>query len=165
MLATLKRRDEFLHCARGIRIHTALFVLQARAARLPQTECRIGYTVIKKTGTAPERNRIRRRLRAALGAVAAEGGIDSIGPAFDMVIVAQRALLSVSFSLLRETLASAIESAAKRVAKAGASRGGTAPGDGLGKAGPLTKPLAKRAAKRHEKRVLSPPDAEQGSPE
>lgn len=73
----LKRRGEFLHVARSGRKWAApglvLQMLQRRAGEdrqardLPDSgEIRIGFTVTRKVGGAVERNRARRRLRAAV---------------------------------------------------------------------------------------------------
>jgi ribonuclease P protein component len=59
----LKKRSEFLRAARGNRAGRSAFSLQAIAAQA--AEPGVGFTVTKKTGNAPERNRIRRRLREA----------------------------------------------------------------------------------------------------
>jgi ribonuclease P protein component len=61
----LRQRADFLAVANGARISTAGFVVQARR-RDDDGPIRLGFTVTKKNGTATERNRIRRRLRAAL---------------------------------------------------------------------------------------------------
>lgn len=67
MIATLKRRSEFLRVRGGARTSCASFVLETRprdgdAGGAP----RFGFTVTKQLGGAVVRNRIRRRLREAL---------------------------------------------------------------------------------------------------
>ena len=62
-LRRLTKRAQFLNAARGRRSGRTALTLQAIAAE--EAEPGIGFTVTKKTGTATERNRIRRRLRAA----------------------------------------------------------------------------------------------------
>ena len=68
-LRRLTKRSEFLRAARGKRAGRSGFSLQAIASEgeLPG----IGFTVTKKMGNSPERNRIKRRLRAAVRACAA----------------------------------------------------------------------------------------------
>lgn len=65
---TLKRRREFLSCAKGRRWAAKGLVLQARARPAGEgTDAgaiRIGYTCSKKLGNAVARNRAKRRLRA-----------------------------------------------------------------------------------------------------
>jgi len=60
---------------------------------------RIGFTVTKKTGNAVERNRIRRRLKAAVADVhgSAAAGID-------YVLIGRRQALSVSYDSLRDDM-------------------------------------------------------------
>ena len=63
---TLKKRSEFLRVrATGRRWAAGGLVLQMRA-RDDDEPVRVGYTVSKKVGNAVERNRVRRRLRAAV---------------------------------------------------------------------------------------------------
>ncbi|WP_293724004.1 ribonuclease P protein component [Stappia sp.] len=94
-LPTLKKRAEFLAIAKGGRLPRRAFVLQAAPVPGPP---RIGYTVTKKTGNAVERNRIRRRLRAAVREVAAEARHD-----VSYVLVGRRGALSQDFQdLLRD---------------------------------------------------------------
>ena len=58
----LKKRSEFLRVARGTRVGRSDFSLQA--IRVPgREEAGLGFTVTKQMGNAPERNRIRRRLK------------------------------------------------------------------------------------------------------
>ena len=63
----------------------------------------VGLTVTKKTGNSPERNRIRRRLRAALRACA-----DDLKPQHDYVVVGRRDALTLPFSKVVSDLSSAI---------------------------------------------------------
>ena len=62
---TLKKRRDFLSCARARRWVAPGFVLQGRARREGEAEgLRVGYTCSKKVGNAVTRNRAKRRLRA-----------------------------------------------------------------------------------------------------
>ena len=82
----LKRRREFLRVARGGRKWAAPgLVLQAMRrsgdAEMPKDPIRVGFTVSRKVGSAVARNRARRRLKAAAGAVLpahARGGHDYV---------------------------------------------------------------------------------------
>src|SRR5690606_36649590 len=68
-LVTLKRRPEFLGVRSGARWATPAFVLEAKRRRyaLPTGDVpRFAFTVSKRIGSAVERNRIKRRLKAAV---------------------------------------------------------------------------------------------------
>ena len=99
----LKRRADFLAAARGVRAQTAPFLVQARD-RGDRGKPRIGLTVTKQSGNAVERNRIRRRLRAAADSVLARGG----RPGFDYVLIARRAALSAPFEAMLHDLERAL---------------------------------------------------------
>ena len=61
---------------------------------------RLGITVTKKSGNAVERNRIRRRLREAVRAHAA----DEMALGTDYVIVGRREILDAPFGALKDEL-------------------------------------------------------------
>jgi ribonuclease P protein component len=93
----LTRRSEFLSVGRGVRVVRHGFVLQAltgrdqEAARPP----RFGFTVTKKIGNAVVRNRVRRRLRAAVRAAALHGAAGA-----DYVLIGRSAALTLPFDRL-----------------------------------------------------------------
>jgi ribonuclease P protein component len=101
-LRQLRKRAEFQRAARGNRTGRSAFSLQsvASAGELPG----IGYTVTKKTGNAPQRNRIKRRLRAAARACASQ-----FQPQHDYVIVGRTEALGLAFDKLVSDLSSSIE--------------------------------------------------------
>jgi len=69
-LTTLRKRSEFLACAKARRAHVPGFTLQGRARRADEAEgIRVGFTCSKKVGKAVVRNRAKRRLRAVARAV------------------------------------------------------------------------------------------------
>ncbi len=75
---TLKKRRDFLACARARRWVAPALILQARERR-GEAEAdipgiRVGYTCSKKVGGAVVRNRAKRRLRAAAAEVLGPGG-------------------------------------------------------------------------------------------
>ena len=76
--ATLKKRRDFLACARARRWTAPGLILQARLR--PEEEgvagIRVGYTCSRKVGGAVLRNRAKRRLRASAAEVIPEAGRD-----------------------------------------------------------------------------------------
>ena len=103
----LTRRADFLAARGGLRAPAGPILLQARKRndiRAP----RVGFTVTKKAGNAVERNRIRRRLRAAVKALTGK-----VRPGFDYVLIARREVISAPFA----TLVNNLEQAFKRLHK------------------------------------------------
>lgn len=99
----LTRRGDFVAAARGRRASTGLLTLQCLArAGAPSAAPRLGLTVTKKTGGAVERNRMRRRLRAALRQIAPMAA----RPGHDYVIVAREGILGAAFDHLLTDLKS-----------------------------------------------------------
>lgn len=90
-LRRLKRRSQFLKAARGNRAGRSAFGLQAIPAI--DDDAGVGFTVTKKVGNSPERNRMKRRLRAAAAACASD-----FKPGHDYVLVARREALSQPFA-------------------------------------------------------------------
>lgn len=99
----LKRRADFLSAGKGARTQAPAFTIQARDRRDPHSP-RVGFTITKKTGNAVERNRIRRRLRAAARSVIPRAG----QAGFDYVIVARRSALSSPFAAMLNDLEGAL---------------------------------------------------------
>ena len=94
-IATLKHRAEFLRLRNGARCATSGFVLEGKpragfgeAAAVPVT-ARFGFTVSKQVGGAVERNRIKRRLKAAVRDVLLEHARHD----YDYVLIARRPAL------------------------------------------------------------------------
>lgn len=100
-LRRLKTRAEFLAVARGKRASRNGIALQAVKTGVEITG--VGFTVTKKAGNAPERNRIKRRLRAAV--MACTG---AFATQHDYVVIGRRDVLSAPFSSLVSTLESLI---------------------------------------------------------
>lgn len=107
----LKHRPDFLLCARGMRRVAPGITLEIAATPPPYRRSnlvRVGFTATKKTiGGAVQRNRAKRRLRAAAAALlplyAAEGN--------DYVLVARAATLTRPFADLLEDLAVTLKAA------------------------------------------------------
>ncbi|HSK38383.1 MAG TPA: ribonuclease P protein component [Arenibaculum sp.] len=122
-LGRLERRPEFLAVAGARRKYVAPgLILQIRrhddrqrpAAGEPSI--RVGYTASKKVGGAVERNRARRRLRAAVRET-----IPALAmPGHDIVVIARTETLTRDFAMLKRD----IEAGLKRL---GAIRGGDRP--------------------------------------
>ena len=100
----LRQRADFLAVANGARVNTAAFTLQGRR-RDDLGPIRVGFTVTKKNGNAPERNRIRRRLREAVRRIDAV----AMRPHHDYVLVGRRAALTADFNAMIEDLRSALQ--------------------------------------------------------
>jgi ribonuclease P protein component len=79
------------------------FVVQSRR-RDDTGPIRVGFTVTKKVGTAPERNRVRRRLRELVKRV----DVISMRPHHDYVIVGRRAALERGFAAMLDDLHAAL---------------------------------------------------------
>ncbi|HEX2841424.1 ribonuclease P protein component [Hyphomicrobium sp.] len=109
-VATLKKRAEFLRLRGGARFATPSFVLETRP-RLnvrdvaPAAGPRFGFTVTKKLGKAVVRNRIRRRLKAAV-ALVAPGRAHS---EHDYVLVARPAAFDRAFPDVKKDLERALQ--------------------------------------------------------
>ncbi len=102
---TLKKRAEFLRLRGGARFATPSFVLETRPAAAKCSEIRFGYTVTKKLGGAVVRNRIRRRLKAAVGLIAPE----LARPGYDYVLVARAAAYDRAFPEIKKDLERALQ--------------------------------------------------------
>ena len=102
-ITTLKKRSEFLRIRGGARCPTAPFVLETKPRAEPACASappRFGFTVTKAMGGAVERNRIRRRLKAAVTAVSDA----SARPGHDYVLIARQVALEMPFDNLKKDL-------------------------------------------------------------
>src|SRR5262245_32392396 len=107
-VTTLKRRSEYLRVRKGSRCATAAFVLEAKA-RDESTRAaygpRFGFTVTRQIGKAVERNRIRRRLKAAVRGISADHARED----FDYVLIARKPALTSAFAAIVADLVKALE--------------------------------------------------------
>ena len=108
-LGRLTKRPDFVAAASGRRFHTDRMTVQARLREGSGLGLRFGLTVTKRVGHATERNRIKRRLRAAIpSAGQAYANIDA-----DVVIIGRRDILSADFDLLIDDLRRALRTVTK----------------------------------------------------
>ena len=101
-LRRLRKRAQFLNAAKGRRAGRSAFSLQAITVE-NTAEPGLGFTVTKKVGNAPQRNRIKRRLRAAARACE-----PAFHPQHDYVLVGRRDALTEPFAKVVADLSSAI---------------------------------------------------------
>ncbi len=107
-LETLKKRAEFLRVRGGARWTTASVIVEGKprsGSQYSGQSARFGFTVTKKLGSAVDRNRIRRRLKAALAEIAA----DHAQPGFDYVLIARDGALNRPFAALKKDLEDALQ--------------------------------------------------------
>lgn len=106
--ARLLKRSDFLRVAAMRRKWAAPgLIVQAAPNRDPggATAVRVGFTTSKKVGSAVERNRARRRLRAAV----AEVFPGLAEPGTDYVVIGRRETLIRPYSLLLQDLRTALK--------------------------------------------------------
>ena len=108
----LRQRADFLAVANGARANGTAFVLQARR-RDDDGPVRVGFTVTKKNGNAPQRNRIRRRLRELVKLL----DVISMRPHSDYVLVGRRAALKRDFATMLDDLRSALHRLDRQASK------------------------------------------------
>lgn len=111
LVARLKRRQDFLKVAAARRKWVAPgFILQTRVRERDEhwnadvSAVRVGFTVSRKVGNAVERNRVRRRLRAAAFEVLSEHA----RPGYDFVVIGRTGALTRPFSALANDLRTAL---------------------------------------------------------
>lgn len=105
---TLKKRAEFLRLRGGARWATPSFVLETKPRGPGEPACemaRFGYTVTKALGNAVTRNRIRRRLKAAVAEIAPL----LARPDHDYVLIARAAASKKPFADLKKDLEQAFQ--------------------------------------------------------
>jgi|SRR5665213_1523844 len=100
----LRQRADFLAVANGARATSTGFVVQS-LRRDDDGPVRVGFTVTKKNGNAPERNRIRRRLRELVKRL----DVITMRPHSDYVLVGRRPALTRDFATMLDDLRSALQ--------------------------------------------------------
>lgn len=90
-MESIKNRSDFLKAARnGVSVSSTYIIFQAIENNLNIT--RVGFTATKKIGIAVIRNRVKRRMRAAVRMVLDELGLIGV----DYVFIARKMILSCS---------------------------------------------------------------------
>jgi ribonuclease P protein component len=112
----LTHRPDFLRCARGLRRVTPSLTLEVTAAPEKYAfplRARVGFTATKKLGGAVERNRAKRRLRAAAAALLPLYGLGGT----DYVLVARAGTLVRPFGQILEDLALSLRAVREKLAR------------------------------------------------
>jgi len=116
MMNRLKTRADFLRAQKGVRGRAASLTLEIcptpEKFAAPRA-LRVGYTASRKVGMAVERNRAKRRLRAAAAALLPLYGREGN----DYVLVARRETLTRPFDGLLADLAGALQAAHARLGR------------------------------------------------
>jgi ribonuclease P protein component len=102
----------------GLRASVPSFLLEGRERRAADTavpSARFGFTVTKKLGNAVTRNRIRRRLKAAVAQVARSHA----NPNFDYVIVARAAAFDRPYASILADVERALVTAHRKLPASG----------------------------------------------
>ena len=110
----LRKRQDFVAVALGKRVHLPLLTLQYRprdsqsagqtSVEADAPSSRFGLTITKKIGNSVVRNRIRRRLRAALDQISLSATVPH-----DYVIIARQGCLNAPFHSLVEAINQALQ--------------------------------------------------------
>ncbi|MBJ6124608.1 ribonuclease P protein component [Microvirga splendida] len=122
-LGRLTKRPDFVAAASGRRFHTERMTVQARLREGTGLGLRFGLTVTKRVGHATERNRIKRRLRAAIPTA----GQDYATIDADVVIIGRRDILSAEFDVLIDDLRRALRAVTKPKSAPPAERTSSSP--------------------------------------
>ncbi|MFP7570852.1 ribonuclease P protein component [Marivita sp. S2033] len=104
-VTVLQKRADFLSAARATRRATNGMLVQARNRHDDDPTIRVGYTCSKKIGNAVMRNRAKRRLRAVVDEVLADGA----QPGWDYVLIGRPGVtIDRPFNALKNDLAYAL---------------------------------------------------------
>lgn len=107
----IRKRADFLAARNGVRASGSAVRIEAFNTKNFDRAPRIGLTVTKKNGNAVMRNRIKRRLRAAIIC----NGTDEMRDAHDYVFISRPIALHAPFDTLRHDVRTLIEKSHKRL--------------------------------------------------
>ena len=121
-VVTLKRRPEFQRVCKGARCAVAALVLEGRTREEQSgvAQARFGFTITRQVGNAVVRNRIRRRLKAAIAGIAQAHARSD----FDYVVIARRPALGAPFAQLVADLVHALDRVHRLAAPRGSAQTG-----------------------------------------
>lgn len=114
-LPMMRKRAEFLGARNGVRANGVALRIEVVAVSGDRPHPRTGITVTKKNGNAVMRNRIKRRMRAAIISAAT----DDMRHGHDYVFISKPNALTAPFDTLRTDIAGLIERSHKRLDSAG----------------------------------------------
>lgn len=118
-MVRMKRRADFVACRKGARVSRDCFGIQMRKRSADELlgpgekphHLRVGFTVTKKIGNAVVRNRIKRRLRAAV----AEAELAESLAGHDVVFMANEPAFDAPFHALTAQIATGLSKALVRL--------------------------------------------------
>jgi len=130
-VTSLKSRKDFLSLRQAPRYSSAEFIMQGNVVArttADEPEIAVGYTVTKKIGNSVVRNRIKRRLRAAVAIAARNPKLDhdvgqnspeDVNCSGKVVLIARAGALNQNFSTLVGKMTKGIDHLAAKGNKAG----------------------------------------------
>ena len=102
----ITKRPDFLRANVGKKAVTSTTIIRAIASPEPKANtCRVGFTVSSACGNAIVRNRIKRRLRAAVAKLWPEGAVAG----FDYVLIGRAGAEKTAYQTLLEELQKALK--------------------------------------------------------
>lgn len=116
-LNMMRKRAEFLAARSGVRANGSVLRIEAFPTNTDDQPPRIGLTVTKKNGNAVMRNRIKRRIRAAIIC----NRTDEMRAAHDYVFISKPNALNAPFDTLRSDARALIEKSHQRLDKSRAN--------------------------------------------